>query len=119
MQDDIDGVIEKYFIPNKKIFIFNEEDPDNTDSLFLTYNAEVDKSQNIDHYRKTISIHRKKEYNSFYTINALNELIKEKNDGVLDKTYKLNWEEYKDTFILNGKDSYRILPFQFFKIKKF
>ena len=66
LQDDIDGVIEKYFIPNKKIFIFNEEDPDNTDSLFLTYNAEVDKSQNIEHYWKTISIHRKKEYNSFY-----------------------------------------------------
>jgi len=117
-QEDIDNIIEKYFIPNKQIYIF-KEDVDNSEAVFLTYNAEVNRDQNIEHYKKTIAVHRKKIGNTFYTINALNELIKEKNDGVLDKTFKLDWEEYKDTFILLGKESYKIIPFFFFKIKRF
>jgi hypothetical protein len=38
----------------------------------------------------TILVHRKKETNTLYTINALNELIKKLNGGVVDIAYKVN-----------------------------
>jgi hypothetical protein len=118
LQNDIDNILERYFIPNKQIYIF-QEDVDNSNNLYLTYNAEVDRENREPHYNKTIAVHRKKVSNTFYTINALNELIKENNNGELDKNYEINWEEYKDTFILFGKESYKIVPVFFVKIKRF
>jgi hypothetical protein len=48
----------------------------------------------------TILIHRKKESNTLYTINALNLLIKEENGGSLDKKFSLNWQKFKNSIIL-------------------
>ena len=45
----------------------------------------------------TISLHRKKNTNTLYTINALNDLIRELNAGKLDKTYPIKWENYKNS----------------------
>lgn len=115
LQEDIDNILDQYFIPNKQIYIFKEDN--DSDNLFLTYNVELE--DNTQHYQKTIAVHRKKETNTFYTINALNELIKEKNNGILDKSFKIDWTEYKDTFILIGKESYKIISYVFFKTKKF
>jgi len=39
--------------------------------------------------KNTISLHRKKITNTLYTINALNELIKTINNGVLDTKYQV------------------------------
>ena len=48
----------------------------------------------------TILVHRKKETNTLYTINALNSLIKELNGGVLDKSYRINWQDYRNCILL-------------------
>ena len=58
--------------------------------LICTYNIEYqyDYQESI---IDTISLHRKKQSNTLYTINALNEVIREKNDGVLDKSYMVDW----------------------------
>jgi hypothetical protein len=53
----------------------------------------------------TILLHRKKESNSLYTINALNTLIKSLNGGVLDTRFIVNWQDYKNSILLtNGPD---------------
>ena len=53
----------------------------------------------------TILLHRKKESNTLYTINALNTLIKKLNNGVLDTSYIINWHDYKNSILLtNGPD---------------
>lgn len=58
--------------------------------------------------KDTISINRKKESNTYYSINALNSLIRILNNGVLDKTFLINWNDYEDTLLLgNGQDSYK------------
>jgi hypothetical protein len=44
----------------------------------------------------TILLHRKKETNSLYTINALNTLIKSLNNGFLDKNYMVDWNQLSD-----------------------
>jgi hypothetical protein len=60
--------------------------------------------------RDTISINRKKETNTLYSINALNALIIALNGGVLDKSYMINWNDYKDCMLLSqGADGYKTI----------
>jgi hypothetical protein len=60
--------------------------------------------------RDTISINRKKETNTLYSINALNSLIKESNNGVLDKSFTINWVSYTNTLLLaDGEMGCRVI----------
>lgn len=108
------NIEEAYDILNRSIFILQDANDENT--LFCTfntdYNADNRKLQN------TILIHRKKETNTLYTINALNALIISLNNGVLDKTYKLNWENYTNSIILLKKTDFEIVKTELFHIKK-
>ncbi len=98
-----------YEIPEHRIFVFsNAEVPNN---LYCTYNA-TDLGRRG---QNTISIHRKKETNTLYTVNALNEIIRSVNNGVLDKTYQLDWARYQNSFILTDDSGYRIIDLVFFK----
>ena len=58
----------------------------------------------IDKYDNTILLHRKKQTNTLYTINALNSLIQVLNNGVLDTTYQLDWENYRNTMLLTNDE---------------
>ena len=69
-----------------------------TDEYVVTYNVEQGNVSTIP--TNTILVHRKKESNTLYTINALNELIKRLNGGVVDIYYKVNWQHYKNTILL-------------------
>jgi hypothetical protein len=82
--------------------------------LYLTYNADV--SGQIDFLPKTISMHRKKHTNSLYTINALNELIMEENNGVKDDRFEVDWENYRNSIILTSDEGLRIISTKLFKI---
>ena len=98
-----------YEIPEQRIFVFSNVDmPDN---LYCTYNAFETQRRG----QNTISIHRKKETNTLYTVNALNEVIKKINNGVLDKTYQLDWQRYQNSFILTDDNGYRVINLVFFK----
>jgi hypothetical protein len=98
-----------YEIPEQRIFVFSNIDtPDN---LYCTYNAFETQRRG----QNTISIHRKKETNTLYTVNALNEVIKKINNGVLDKTYQLDWQRYQNSFILTDDAGYRVINLVFFK----
>jgi hypothetical protein len=95
LQPTIDNIVSNYNILNGKIFVLQmSENPE----LACTYNIE---SGNLnDLLDNTISIHRRKETNTLYTINGLNFLIKSLNKNILDKKYKINWEEYSNKAIL-------------------
>lgn len=51
----------------------------------------------------TITINKKQQTTTLYTINALNSLIMSLNNGILDKTYRVDWEDYQNTLILAEK----------------
>ncbi len=105
-----DYIQSKYEIPERRIFAFaNELHPND---LYCTYNAEIYGERGAN----TISIHRKKETNTLYTVNALNEVIRYMNNGVLDKTYILPWEQFQNSFILTDEESgYRVVKLKFFR----
>ena len=63
--------------------------------------------------RDTISINRKKESNTLYSINALNALIVDLNNGVLDKSYIVNWNNYTNSLLLaQGEFGYKTIEIQ-------
>ena len=79
--------------------------------IFLTYN--ILKKDYNGLLKNTISVHRKNKTNTIYTINALNKLIMDENEGVLDKHFVINWELYKDTLILTNDEFIKLTPLKF------
>ena len=91
----ISEIQSRYKIIYNKIFILYSS---NQDEYICTYNVDFG---NISGFiPNTILVHRKKESNTLYTINALNLLIKELNGGVLDTSYKINWPDYRNCILL-------------------
>ena len=69
----IDIIIECNVVLYDKIYVFqNEKD---LDQLIVTYNVEYSEDFTPS-FGDTISLHRKKNTNTLYTINALNEIIR-------------------------------------------
>jgi hypothetical protein len=95
-----------------KIYVF--ENVDEPDSLICTYN--VEKTDDFVQNNKTMAIHRKKETNTLYTINALNEAIREENDGVLDKKFSLNWSTYQNSLLLTNDQGLNTIRTKLYKI---
>ena len=112
LEGTLDTIKSEYEIMYSKIFVLESED---SDEYLCTYNIEVQ-----DHTTKvlpnTILLHRKKETNTLYTINSLNLLIKSLNEGVLDTTFRIEWQNYRNTVLLTQGDGLRKLSTKIHKI---
>ena len=99
--ENVDNLIERiqtsYVILFNKIFVLESLDGE---KIMLTYNVDMNNSRIDSMIDNTILVHRKKQTNTLYTINALNELIKSLNNGVLDKKFPINWDNYKNCILL-------------------
>ena len=105
LDETVTNINRKYSILFSKIFVL--ESPQ-SDELICTYNIDTG---NVAYspMANTILLHRKKESNTLYTINALNTLIKSLNNGRLDKNFIVNWNDYKNCILLtNGPDLRRL-----------
>lgn len=101
---DIDSTIEKinevYKLAFNSVYVLNNVDDEN--QVILTYNIDTAYSVKESLVPSTISVHRKKQTNTIYTINAINKLIEEKNGGKLDKSYKIDWSELQNTVLVTA-----------------
>jgi hypothetical protein len=113
--EDLDALVNSltrsYTIMYDKIFVLEVKD---NNEYVLTYNIEMANIANIPD--NTILVHRKKESNTLYTINALNELIKKLNGGVVDTRYQVDWQHYKNTILLTQQNELRQLKTKIYKI---
>tara|TARA_B100000287_G_scaffold267425_1_gene251517 strand:- start:294 stop:695 length:402 start_codon:yes stop_codon:yes gene_type:complete len=115
---ELDSIIENiknnYTITFGKIYVLQNENDIN--EFACTYN--VDYSTDIDYnkVKSTISLHRKKHSNTLYTINALNELIKNLNNGVLNKDYIVPWENFKNMILVTNSEGLNRISTRIFKI---
>ncbi len=111
LQSVINDISTNYDILNGKIFILQlSENPE----LACTYNIESGNLSNL--LDNTISIHRRKENNVLYTINGLNHLIKSLNNNILDKGFKINWDDYSNSALLVTDGQLVIHQLQIYKI---
>ena len=102
LAESVQLIKDTYTLAFNNIYVLeNVEDPS---QLILTYNIVVGSLRG--QYAppaSTISVHRKKQTNTIYTINALNALIAEKNDGKLDKSYKVDWDELRNSILVTAQ----------------
>ena len=113
--EDIDNLVDvlssAYEIMYKKMFVLFVK---STNEYVITYNVE---QNNIDSIPvNTILVHRKKESNTLYTINALNDLIKKLNGGVVDPTFRVNWQHYRNCILLTQHGEVKQLNTKIYKI---
>ena len=98
---------------DNKIFVFANEK--NLREIYLTFNIVKNADLKIK-YPNTISVHRKKQTNTLYTLNAMNRLIEDENNGVFDKTFQLNWELYQNSIILVADPGVKIVGLKLFSV---
>jgi hypothetical protein len=107
----IDSITSKYKVMYNKIFVLHVK---SNDEYVCTYN--IDQGNVSDIPSNTILVHRKKDSNTLYTINALNELIKKLNDGVVDTRFPIEWQHYRNTILLTQHDELKQLKTKIYKI---
>lgn len=61
-------------------------------------------------------MHRNKNTNTLYTINAVNEVVLLLNDGERDNNFKINWEHYKNMLMVTNETGLKKIPTKVFKI---
>mgnify|MGYP003670506617 FL=1 len=106
--DELDNLVEdlqsKYTIMYNKMFVLHVK---SNDEYVVTYNVDQGNISSIPD--NTILVHRKKDSNTLYTINALNELIKRLNGGVVDPRFRIDWQHYKNTILLTQQNELKEL----------
>jgi hypothetical protein len=107
----IEDISKAYSIMYNKMFVLFVK---STNEYVITYNVDQGNVENIP--VNTILVHRKKETNTLYTINALNDLIKKLNGGVVDVSYRVNWQHYKNCILLTQNGDIKQLNTKVFKI---
>lgn len=114
-EDTLDSILEeiqgRYRIIYNKIFVLYSK---SQDEYICTYNVDFG---NVGTFLdNTILVHRKKESNTLYTINALNTLIKELNNGVLDTNYRVNWNDFRNCILLTKGPELKRVNTKLYKI---
>ena len=101
LEENVELIKNSYTLAFNNIYVL--ENVDDANQLILTYNiiAGSLKSQYAPP-ASTISVHRKKQTNTIYTINALNALIASKNGGKIDKSYRIDWDELKNSILVTA-----------------
>ena len=113
--DELDSLIEelqsRYTIMYNKMFVLHVK---SNNEYVVTYNVDQGNVSSIPD--NTILVHRKKDSNTLYTINALNELIKGLNGGIVDSRFRVNWQHYRNTILLTQQNELKELKTKIHKI---
>ncbi len=115
LKDVIKQIYENFTLYNQCVFVFYNTK--NIKELFATYNV-IDQVNESFRFPNTISIHRKKQTNTLYTLNAMNQIIRDENGGVFDKTFQIGWDFYKDSIIITNEVYIKVIPIKIYDIIK-
>lgn len=115
VDDTVNEIKQNFPLFNNKIFMFKPIEI--KEDFMLSYNVIMDSYKKF--LPNSIMVHQKRETNTIYTINALNELIMNLNNGILDKSYKIEWERYKNCALLKNKDGFRVVKILLVKVYSF
>ena len=114
LDDTIKLITDSYTIVFKKVYVLQNEN--NTNELICTYNVDTKNGVDYNAVKSTISLHRKKHSNTLYTINALNEVVANLNNGGVDSKFIVPWENFKNTLLVTNTDGLNKISTRIFKI---
>ena len=102
VKETIDLIADEFEVVGGKIFVLQDES--DRYKKILTYNIVKEDVVFSEVIKNTISLHRKKETNTLYTLNALNEVVREQNNGVIDPKFSVDWVPHRNTLLVTYKD---------------
>ena len=114
LNNTIENIKNSYQIIFDRIYVLQNED--NTDELICTYNVDNENGVDYNAVKGTISLHRKKHSNTLYTINALNEVITNLNNGVVDSKFIVPWEQFKNMLMVTNSNGLNKIHTRIYKI---
>jgi len=104
IDERVNEISGSYNIMYNKMFVLFIK---STGEYVVTYNVDQGNVNGIP--ENTILVHRKKDTNTLYTINALNTLIKSLNNGVVDTKFRVDWQHYRNCILLTQNNELRQL----------
>lgn len=111
LENTVQNIQTNYAVIFNKLFVLYAEEQN---EFLVTYNIESSKAFRFP--SNTILVHRRKQTNTLYTINALNALIRSLNGGILDKSYMVRWEDYQNCLLLTKGPDLRKIGTKLYKI---
>ena len=118
LDENVNLIKNSYTLAFNNVYVL--ENIDDPNQLILTYNIVVGSlKEQYAPPASTISVHRKKQTNTIYTINALNALIASKNGGKIDKSYKIDWDELKNSILVTAHGQLKIVKTKIKEILNF
>lgn len=112
----VEDIKKFYEVYGHRFFIFSNVN--NSEEIYITYNI-VNAGKDFPKFPNTISIHRKKQTNTLYTLNAMNQIIRDENGGVFDKSFSVHWTLYQNSLIITGEPSIKIISIKMVEIINF
>ena len=112
LDKSVNFILTNYTLTNPNVFIL--ESKIRPEEAFITFNVEKG-SNAIPSEWKTILVHRKKQSNTIYTINALNEVIKSKTGGQIDTSFQIDWDDFTNCILTTSNTGYRMISTKVFK----
>ena len=109
----LDTIIDGFNVVYDKIFVLSTQTPH---EVICSYNIEV--NPNLKFLPGSILVHRKKDTNTMYSINALNEVIKLHNNGVLDTSFVVDWDTYRNCLLLTSEEGLKRIDTEIFFIQR-
>lgn len=101
------NILNMYNVDGGKIYVLQNVQDDR--KIFLTYNVELE-SNELKRPR-TISVHRKRDFNVIYSINSLNLIIQSQNGKS-----EIDWSNYSDSLVIADGKNIEVIPTQLLTI---
>jgi len=108
-------------VNDAKVYVF--KDMSNENRTILTYNSEnccYFKLKECSLLKNTIPIHRKRDTNTLFTLNALNEVIKDIDHEVDKIDYEsvyVDWTDYRNSLVLtDSSNNINVVPLKLLKV---
>ena len=116
LDETTNSIENAYSIVFNKIYVLQNEN--NVNELICTYNVDTQDGVDYNKVTGTISLHRKKHSNTLYTINALNEVVTNLNNGVIDSKFIVPWENFQNTLMVTNSEGLNKISTRIYKIVK-
>ncbi len=116
LMKEVEFIANEMNLTNNLIFLMHQKS--SPERWFLTYNAIPEPGRRFHPRLFTMRVHRKKQTNTLYTINALNLAIAEEHDGKTGRDLRLAWETYENSILVAVGKKLQVHPIEVLKIFK-
>ncbi len=115
-EEYIHNLVEKVDLSSPYIFLFRRSE--SPTDFVVTYNVSDPKVSRSSAQAYTMRVHRKKQTNTLYTINALNAAVAIQHSGSTGKNLPVNWSAYENCLLLTEGKNLQVHPVEVVKIYK-